>query len=218
MRILLNEDEYTLRISMVEFLEDLGFTVDDFASGDDALDALFERPYDLILLDVKVPGINGFELLQTAREHGKNLPAIFITSLTDVDALAKGYRSGCCDYIKKPFDLIELQLRVEQALKSECLKTQESAIQLPNGYTYDTKKFVLRYEGEEVALTKTEKRMLELLIQNRGNVVTPEQFQEFVWGEAVDPANIRVQINKLRKKLSAELICNVRGLGYRIDL
>ena len=218
MRILLLEDEYTLRISMVEFLEDLGFTVDDYASGDEALDALFEKSYDLILLDVKVPGINGFELLQTAREHGKELPAIFITSLTDVDALAKGYKSGCCDYIKKPFDLVELQLRVEHALKSECLKTSRNIIELPQGYTYDTKKFVLYHGEEEIALTRTEKRMLELLIQNRGNVVTPEQFQEFVWGEAVDPANIRVQINKLRKKLSDGLISNVRGLGYRIDL
>ncbi|SFP35310.1 response regulator transcription factor [Hydrogenimonas thermophila] len=218
MRILLLEDEFTLRISMVEFLEDLGFTVDDFESGDDALDALFKKTYDLILLDVKVPGINGFELLRTAREYGKNLPAIFITSLTDVDALAKGYKSGCCDYIKKPFDLIELQLRVEQALKSSCLKTQDNFIDLPNNYVYDTKNFVLLHNEEEITLTKTEKRILELLIQNRGNVVTPEQFQEFVWGEAVDPANIRVQINKLRKKLSAELISNVRGLGYRIDL
>ncbi len=218
MRILLLEDEYTLRISMVEFLEDLGFTVDDYASGDEALDALFERSYDLILLDVKVPGINGFELLQTAREHGKELPAIFITSLTDVDAIAKGYKSGCCDYIKKPFDLIELQLRVEHALKSECLKTSRNTIELPQGYVYDTKKFLLYRGDEEIALTRTEKRMLELLIQNRGNVVTPEQFQEFVWGEAVDPANIRVQINKLRKKLSGGLISNVRGLGYRIDI
>ena len=218
MRILLLEDEYTLRISMVEFLEDLGFTVDDYASGDEALDALFEKSYDLILLDVKVPGINGFELLQTAREHGKELPAIFITSLTDVDALAKGYKSGCCDYIKKPFDLVELQLRVEHALKSECLKTSRNTIELPHGYVYDTKKFLLYREDEEIALTRTEKRMLELLIQNRGNVVTPEQFQEFVWGEPVDPANIRVQINKLRKKLSGGLIANVRGLGYRIDL
>jgi len=218
MRILLLEDEYTLRISMVEFLEDLGFTVDDYASGDEALDALFEKSYDLILLDVKVPGFNGFELLQTAREHGKELPAIFITSLTDVDALAKGYKSGCCDYIKKPFDLVELQLRVEHALKSECLKTSRNTIELPHGYVYDTKKFLLYREDEEIALTRTEKRMLELLIQNRGNVVTPEQFQEFVWGEPVDPANIRVQINKLRKKLSGGLIANVRGLGYRIDL
>jgi len=218
MRILLLEDEFTLRISIVEFLEDLGFIIDDFENGDDALDALFKKSYDLILLDVKVPGINGFELLRTAREYGKKIPAIYITSLTDVDALAKGYKSGCCDYIKKPFDLIELQLRVEQAIKSSCLKTQENSIKLPNGYTYDTKKFVLRHEGEEITLTKTEKRILELLIQNRGNVVTPEEFQEFVWGEAVDPANIRVQINKLRKKLPVGLISNVRGLGYCIDL
>ncbi len=218
MRILLLEDEYTLRIGILEFLEDLGFTVDDFASGDEALDALFEKSYDLMLLDVNVPGINGFELLQTAREHGKTLPAIFITSLTDVDALARGYRSGCCDYIKKPFDLVELQFRIEHAIKSECLKTSSDTIELPNGYSYDASRFVLQHEGEEIALTKTEKRMLELLVQKRGQVVTPEAFQEFVWGEAVDPANIRVQINKLRKKLSAGLITNIRGLGYRIDL
>jgi two-component system OmpR family response regulator len=218
MRILLLEDEYTLRIGILEFLEDLGFTVDDFASGDEALDALFEKSYDLMLLDVNVPGINGFELLQTAREHGKTLPAIFITSLTDVDALARGYRSGCCDYIKKPFDLVELQFRIEHAIKSECLKTSSDTIELPNGYSYDASRFVLQHEGEEIALTKTEKRMLELLVQKRGQVVTPEEFQEFVWGEAVDPANIRVQINKLRKKFSAGLITNIRGLGYRIDL
>ena len=218
MRILLLEDEYTLRISIMEFLEELGFAVDDFASGDDALDALFDKSYDLMLLDVNVPGINGFELLRTAREHGKTLPAIFITSLTDVDALARGYKSGCCDYIKKPFDLVELQFRIEHAIRSECLKTSSDTIELPNGYSYDASRFVLRHEGEEIALTRTEKRMLELLVQKRGHVVTPEEFQEFVWGEAVDPANIRVQINKLRKKLSAGLITNIRGVGYRIDL
>ncbi len=218
MRILLLEDEYTLRLSIVEFLEDLGFSVDDYESGDDALDALFQKSYDLILLDVKVPGMNGFELLQTAREYGKELPAIFITSLTDVEALTKGYKSGCCDYIKKPFELVELQFRVEQALRSECLKTSKKMIQLPNNYTYDTQNFVLRHNKEVVSLTKKEKRILELLIQNRGNVVTIEQFQESVWDHAVDPANIRVQINKLHKKLSAKLITNVRGLGYRIDL
>jgi DNA-binding response OmpR family regulator len=218
MRILLLEDEYALRLSVQEFLEELGFVVEGYADGDAALDALFEKSYDLVLLDVMVPGIDGFELLRTAREHGKELPAIFITSLTDVEAMAKGYRSGCCDYIKKPFDLMELQLRVEQAIRSQCLKTHKESIALPNGYAYDTKRFVLTHEGEEIPLTRTEKRMLELLVQNRGNVVTPEQFQEFVWGEAVDPANIRVQINKLRKKLSGGLIVNVRGLGYRIDL
>ncbi|WP_457596711.1 response regulator transcription factor [Hydrogenimonas sp.] len=218
MRILLLEDEYTLRLSVVEFLEELGYTVDHYANGDDALDALFEKPYDLVLLDVKVPGIDGFELLKLAREHGKELPAIFITSLTDAEAMTRGYRSGCCDYIKKPFDLVELQLRVEQALKSQCLKTADDTIELADGYRYDTRRFTLTRRGEEVALTRTEKRILELLLRQRGQVVTPGQFQEFVWGEAVDPANIRVQINKLRKKLSPGLIVNVRGLGYRIDL
>lgn len=218
MRILLLEDEYSLKVSVEEFLEDLNYTVDSVSNYDDAIDLIYQRKYDLFLFDVKVPGGNGFELLKSLRDDGFFTPTIFITSLTKTDDLASGYKSGCCDYIKKPFDLTELQFRINQAIKSNCFKLNSNIIELPNGYNYDTDKFILKSSDEEVQLTKTERNIIELLIKNRGNVVSIEMFQDEVWGEYIDPANIRVQINKLRKKLSQDLILNVRGLGYKIDI
>lgn len=217
MRVLLLEDEYSLRVSIEEFLEELNYRVDSFSSSKDALESIYSKSYDLFLLDVKVIGVNGFELLKIAREDGYRTPAIFITSLTATDDLANGYKSGCCDYIRKPFDLTELQFRIAQAIKSNCLKSDKSIIELPYGFSYDTNSFLLKYEESEIQLTKTERDIIEVLIKNRSSVVTIEMFQDFVWGDYIDPANIRVQINKLRKKLSKDLIKNVRGLGYKID-
>ncbi|HIP46449.1 MAG TPA: response regulator transcription factor [Campylobacterales bacterium] len=217
MKILFLEDEYALRISVEEFLNDLGLDVDTFENGDAAFDAIYEGSYNLLLLDVKVPGMDGFELLKALRERDIVIPALFITSLTHVDDLVHGYELGCCDYIKKPFDLKELQIRVEHALRSECLHAKKELIRLNDIYAYDTKNFILLEEEKKIELTKTEKRILESLIKHRGSIVSIEAFQEEVWGEDIDPANIRVQINKLRKKLASELIVNVRGLGYKID-
>lgn len=218
MKLLLLEDEYALRVSVQEFLEDLGYVVESFSNGDDAMDAVYDNRYNLLLLDVKVPGINGFDFLKSLREAEIMTPALFITSLTEVDNLAKGYDAGCCDYIKKPFDLVELQIRVEHALKRECMNADTKMITLGEHYKYDTQRFVLIEDENSIELAKTEKRILETLIKNRGSVVTIDQFCDEVWGEYVDPANIRVQINKLRKKMAYELILNVRGLGYKIDV
>ena len=217
MKILFLEDEYALRVSVEEFLDDLGYSVDVFGNGDDAFDAIYKNSYNLLLLDVKVPGMNGFELLEGLRENNIMIPALFVTSLTHVDNLAQGFKLGCCDYIKKPFDLKELQVRVEHALRTECLHAKKEFIKLNDMYTYDTKNFLLLEEEQKIELTKTEKRILEALIKHRGSVVSIEAFQEEVWGDDIDPANIRVQINKLKKKLKFELIVNVRGLGYKID-
>ena len=87
---------------------------------------------------------------------------------------------------------------------------------LPGGYVYDMERFLLIRGEESVAVTRTESRIIDLLVRNRGKVVTVEQFQNEIWGEYVDPANVRVQVNNLRKKLGPELIVNVRGFGYKI--
>jgi DNA-binding response OmpR family regulator len=217
MKILLLEDEYSLAQSMVEFLRDIGYEVDSYGDGDLAMEGVFTNRYDLMLLDVKVPGINGFDFLKLLRDSDIQTPAIFITSLSDVDNLVKGYDIGCCDYIKKPFDLKELQIRVEHALKRECLQSHKKLIKLNDTYSYDTQKFLLLENGKDIELAKTQKRILECLIKHRGSVVSIEQFHDEVWGEYVDPANVRVQINKLRKNFNQDLIINVRGLGYKID-
>lgn len=218
MRILILEDEHVLALSMREFLEDSGYEVDSFSNSDEAYDAVFDKSYDLLLLDVKVPGEkNGFEMLEELRLDGSQAPAIFITSLTDIDDLSRGYESGACDYIRKPFDLAELKLRMEQVLKLQCFASSSEIIDLPLGYQYDLKKMKLTYHDEGLLLSKIETKILELLIKKRGSVVSCEMFWEEVWGEWVDSANIRVQVGNLRKKLEKDFIKNVRGVGYSID-
>jgi DNA-binding response OmpR family regulator len=218
MKILILEDETVLALSVQEFLEDSGYEVTCFANSDDAYDAMYENSYDLYLLDVKVPGEkNGFEMLEELRKDGNKTPAIFITSLTDIDDLSRGYECGACDYIRKPFDLAELKLRVEHVVKTQCFSSTDENIELPSGYVYDVKKMKLTLHGESIVLAKTETKILELLIKQRGSVVSCEMFWEEVWGEWVDAANIRVQVGNLRKKLEKDFIKNVRGLGYSID-
>ena len=218
MKILILEDETVLALSMREFLEDSGYEVNCFTNSEHAYDAIYETVYDLLLLDVKVPGDkNGFEMLEELRKDGNKVPAIFITSLTNIDDLSRGYECGACDYIRKPFDLAELKLRVEQVIKQQCFSSAEENIELPFGYSYDVKKMKLTLNDKSISLAKTETKILELLIKQRGSVVSCEMFWEEVWGEWVDTANIRVQVGNLRKKLEKDFIKNVRGVGYSID-
>lgn len=216
MKVLLLEDEYMLRVSITEFLEEMGLEVSGFSNGEKAFDAIYETHFDLYLLDVNVPGMNGFDLLRTLRKEGNKTPAIFLTSMVDMSDLQEGYKSGCCDYIRKPFDLTELQLRIMQALKSH-YHGGENQIDFGEGLIYDTEAFLLSHNGEAIALSKTEKEIFGVLLKHKNQVVSVEMFQDEIWGEYVDPANIRVQINNLRKKLPHDIIQNRRGLGYIIE-
>lgn len=219
MRILILEDETILAISMQEFLEDSGYDALHYTNSEEAFNAIYEKHFDLLLLDVKVSGKqNGFELLSSLRKAEICTPAIFITSLTDIEDLTEGYACGGCDYIRKPFDLAELKLRVEQAIKLHCFNSSEHIIDLSYNYKFDTKKLELTLNKERIVLGKTETKLLELLIKQRGSVVSYEMFWEEVWGEWIEPTNIRVQIGNLRKKLKQDFIKNVRGIGYKIDL
>lgn len=112
MKILLLEDEYSYRTSIKEYLVSLDFDVDDFDDGKDALNAILENRYDLLLLDVMVPNITGHEIVKIVRKEEIDVPIILITSLTDIEDLSTGYEIGCNDYIRKPFILKELKYRV----------------------------------------------------------------------------------------------------------
>ena len=217
MKILILEDERALADSMAEFLEDIGYEVSIFSHSKDAMSAIFENSFELLLLDVKVHGQNGFEMLKELREDGCTIPAIFVTSLTDVGDLTKGYKSGCCDYIRKPFALEELQLRVENVIKTRYSTEEKDVIELPVGFKYDILNFKLFQNEDEITLTKTEVKIIELLIKHRGKVVSLDLFSDEIWSHRVLEANVRVQINQLRKKTDKDLIRNVRGLGYTID-
>ena len=219
MKICILEDEKTLALSMQEFLEDSGYEVECCTHAEEAFDKIYEKSYDLLLLDVNVNGEkNGFELLSSLRESKIATPAIFITSLNNIENLTEGYACGCCDYIRKPFDLAELKLRVNQVIKLHCFSSTDTLIELGEEYQYNTESMQLFHGDEKIILSKTETKILELLIKYRGSPVTQEMFCEEVWGEWIEPTNIRVQVGTLRKKLKSDFIKNVRGVGYTIDL
>ena len=216
MRILLLEDEYSLRISIEEFLRDIGYEVDGFMDGLEAYDAVYEKSYDLLLLDINTPSLSGLELLKKLRSEENKTPAIFLTSMTQIDDLKKGYENGCCDYIRKPFDLEELELRIDQALMNY-IEDEDLVVSIGDNITYDIKKSQLLISNKEIVLRKTEQKMLEMLIKYKNIVVSTEMFQDEIWGEYVEPTTIRVQLNNLRKKLPETVIQNRRGLGYIIE-
>jgi DNA-binding response OmpR family regulator len=217
MKILLLEDEYSLRISIKEFLEDEGYMVDDFADGEEAYEAIYSSTYDILLFDVNVPTMNGFEVLKAIREDGNTTPTLFLTSMTDIQSLKEGYNRGCCDYIRKPFDLEELELRITQHYNKHYMQEDQN-INLGDNLEYNMKTQQLLYNNNQIILRKIEQEILELLIKNKDSVVSMSMFQDEIWCDYVDPGTIRAQIKNLKHALpSGELIKNRRGLGYIIE-
>jgi len=218
MKILLLEDDYLYKISIKEYLEELDFTVDDFDNGDDALDAIFENSYNLLLLDVRVPGIDGFTLVEKIREALIYTPVIILTSLTDISNLSKGYELGCNDYLKKPFDLIELRYRIDQLIKNKCFESDENRIVLHSNYIFDIKKNTLYKENKSIDLTQKEIMVISFLIQHRGSYISIESLHENIWdNKDIQYADIRMCITRIRNKTDKNFIVTKRFVGYKID-
>lgn len=218
MKILLLEDDYLYKVSIKEFLQELDFIVDDFENGDDALDAVFTNSYDLLLLDIRVPGMDGFTLVETIRKEGLNTPIIILTSLTDITNLSRGYDLGCNDYIRKPFDLIELKFRIEQLIKNSCFKTLDDNIEISPNYKFDVKKNILYKEKEQIDLSFKESELVSYLVQNRGFFVSIETLHERIWeNKDISYSDIRMCIKRIREKTCKDFIKTKRFVGYKID-
>ena len=216
-KILLLEDDYLYRVSIKEFLEELDFHVDDFENGDDAFDAIFENYYDLLLLDIRVPGMDGFSLVEYIRKEKLEVPIIVLTSLTDIKDLSKGYELGCNDYIRKPFDMIELKFRIEQLIKNN-FKTNEDLIELDNSFKFDIKKSILYKNNEAIDLSQKESEVVSLLVLNRSFFVSIETLHDRVWeNKDISYSDIRMCIKRIREKTDKDFIKTKRFLGYKID-
>ncbi len=216
-RILLLEDDYLYKVSIKEFLEELDFYVDDFENGDDALNAIFENSYDLLLLDVRVPGMDGFSLVEYVRKEKIDVPIIILTSLTDIKDLSKGYELGCNDYIRKPFDMIELKFRIEQLIKNN-FKTNEDLVELENSFKFDVNKSILYKDDTILDLTQKESELTALLVLNRGFFVSIETLHERIWeNKDISYSDIRMCIKRVREKTAKDFITTKRFVGYKID-
>lgn len=218
MRLLLLEDDLDYKESIKDYLESLNYLVDDFDDGEDALNAIYENKYHLLILDIRVPSLSGYELVKIIRENNDNTPVIYITSLTDINNLSLGYELGCNDYIKKPFSPKELKYRIEQLIKLFYSQENLDLIKLKQNFSYDILKRELFLEDNLINLTKKQNEVVFCLISNKNQFVSIEKLRAEVWEDKyICEADIRVCIKKIRDKTSKDFIKNQRGIGYKID-
>lgn len=216
-KILLLEDDLTLNETVTEYLEELEYQVDSVEDGHTALDKIYENKYDILLLDVKVPQMSGFDLLKEVRSREIQTPAIFITSLNSINDLSEGYESGCDDYIRKPFALKELKMRMETILKRDFYHSNSEKIELSDGSYYDISANILYVDGEEASLNNKEAKLLKLFLQNQNQVLSHERIYDSVWDydETYSEASLRTYIKNLRKILGKESIVSIKKQGYK---
>lgn len=216
MKILLLEDEVMLNESIQEYLEGEGHSVETFFDGLEAFGGIQNSAYDLLILDINVPGLDGLSFLERIHELKIHTPTIYISALVDIEDISRAYKLGCVDYLKKPFHLKELALRIDRiVLSNEVPRVQ---LRLSKNYSYDQEHSTLLFKAVAQTLTKRQSQIMDLLSRNRGRVVDFEQFSIYVWDEQiVDNATIRAEINRLKKYLHEDFINNVRGMGYMIE-
>ncbi|MFK5938635.1 MAG: response regulator transcription factor [Sulfurimonas sp.] len=216
-KILLLEDDLTLNETITEFLEENNFDVTPAYDGEEASDIIYEQHFDLFLLDVNVPLINGFELLKQKRDDGVTTPAIYITSLDSIDSLEDGYKSGCDDYIRKPFALKELLFRIETILKRDFFHENIPKIKINANTEYDADSNMLFVDNKQVQLSSKEALLLKLFLQHKNEAVTHEVIYEHLWQyeERVSESALRTYIKNLRKIIGKDRIVSIKKLGYR---
>ena len=216
-KILLLEDDINLSETVEEFLSDEGYEVICVYDGISAEEKIYEQKFDLLLLDVNVPGLNGFELLKKIRVEGDETPAIYITSLNSTDDLSDGYESGCDDYIRKPFALKELLLRIQTILKRSFFHKNENRVVIKNGIYYDLDGNELIKNDEKVVLNNKEDKLLRLFLKYQNQIISHEKIYETLWDydETYSDNALRTYIKNLRKILGKESIESIKKLGYK---
>ena len=218
--ILLLEDDFTLSSILEEYLSEQGYSVTCVYDGAAAMDYGYERTFDLFLFDVKVPYHNGFDVLRELRQNNKKSPAIFITSLSSIDDLSTAYEAGCDDYLKKPFELKELGLRIQALLKRSLPFITDEPIPITKYISFDPKFGKLYIEKGEIILPRKEAKILKILLAHPNQIIRTQTFIESAWDfdEEASEESLRTHIKNLRKHLGKETISNIRGQGYQIVL
>ena len=215
-QILLVEDDDTLSELINEYLSEQGYDVTVCADAKAALDTAYERNFDILILDVKLPKGDGFSLLRELRRLGDETPAIFTTSLNTLQDLEIGYKSGCDDYLKKPYELKELLLRIQILLKRKFSHVNDEFIELNDGYKFYPSSKTLRQNGQIVNLSNKESELLALFLENKNTLLSKETIFDKIWNYGEEPSelSLRVYVKNLRRILGKDAIVNRRGDGY----
>ena len=216
-KLLLLEDDMALSETIVDYFESLDYDIVAVYDGYSAIDTIYEHNFDLLLLDVNVPDINGFEILKSIREQDVQTPAIFITSLNSMIDLEEGFSSGCDDYIKKPFALKELKLRVQTILKREFFHKKDDKIKIDEDIYYDTSNDMLSIKDKQIQINNKDSKLLKLFLKNKDTLISHEMINTALWeyDEDISPSALRTYIKNLRKYLGKEKIVSIKKSGYR---
>jgi two-component system response regulator QseB len=216
LRVLLAEDDAMIGTAVRDRLRGQGFAVDWVRDGRAADAALSGDVYDLLLLDLGLPGREGLAVLKALRGRGSTLPVVIVTARDAVDDRVAGLDAGADDYVVKPFDLKELEARLRAVLRRRA--GSASSVIEHGRLCLDLASHELRRDGIVVPVSPRELALLHALLERPGRILSRAQLEErlYGWGEEVGSNVVEVHIHSLRRKLGADLIRNVRGVGYRI--
>ena len=215
MKILLLEDDIMLNEAITQYLESVGHNINSVKDGDECLNLLENNNFDLLILDINVPKLDGLSILEKLHNEKRMVPTIFISALIDIEDITRAFDIGCHDYLKKPFHLKELTLRINKMLKTSQAPMQHK--RLSSSYSYNNENSTLYFNNEAQILPKRQNQIVELLANNRSLICNYDMFRDYVWNDDfIDNATIRAEINRVKKVLKEDFIINIRGSGYMV--
>lgn len=221
MHLLVVEDERTLCETIVKSLKRLAYSVDFCFDGERALELLETEKYDLVVLDLNLPKVDGLSVLKQLRQTDRDTRVLILSARSEVSDKVEGLDLGANDYLSKPFHLAELEARIRSLTLRQFI--QQDVLLACGALTFDTRSRIAKAEDKELSLTRKETGILEYLLANQGRPISQEELIEHVWDNSVDvfSNSIRVHISALRKKLRESLdfdpIRNKIGEGYLIE-
>jgi two-component system, OmpR family, response regulator len=216
-RILIAEDEQRIASFLQKGLSANGFTTAVAEDGPSALEMAYSGDFDLLILDLGLPEMDGSDVLTHLRKKNRSLPVIILTARDSVTDKVAGLESGADDYVTKPFKFEELLARVRVRLRGS--HAPEETVLSAGRASLDLRTRLVRVDGRDVELTAREFALAETFFRHPGQVLSREQLLSHVWGYDYDPASnvVDVYVGYLRKKLGSEVITSVRGMGYRLE-
>lgn len=216
--ILIIEDEKSIQNILRAFLEDAGYSITLADDGMEGIAAFHKDKFDLVLLDIMMPKLDGYTVCEMIRKEG-DTPVILLTALDDEDSQMKGFDLLADDYITKPFSMPLVLRRIKAVLRRAQDKDENSFILTWGEIQLDTENFKVYVSGREIVLTAREFEILRLFMENKGRVFTREQLLDLIWNYDYvgDDRIINTHIKNLRRKLGVDCIETIRGVGYRID-
>jgi len=218
MKILIVEDDRNLCDTLYETLLAKGLDVSQSYNGLEALELLYEHSYEMLILDINLPGKNGFEILQEAKKYYPTISALFMTALDTPEHIEKSFLSGADDYIRKPFTVAELLFRIE-AISKRLYSLDSTTISITPSICYNITTKELYKDNKTVALKAKLQKLLHILITHKDTFVSREMIESHLWEdeELPESAILRIYIKELRILIGENQIKTLRGVGYKLE-